>query len=378
LLRIHDMPARRILLVAPSPPPYGGMALQARLLEKFLRADGDEVAFVPSNSPLPAALRFAERIPGLRTVLRFFTVSRRIWRQAADASVVHVLAASWVYFFAVAAPAVFIARLRGRRVVLNYRGGEAARFFRWFGWAAWPVFRLAHSVTAPSGFLAGIIRGRFRVPVAIVPNILDLSAFRFRHRSGFGPRLLATRHLEPIYDLESVLRAFRAVHQRYPEASLWIAGTGSREAHLRALVSAWNLPGVRFLGHVRHQDLPALCDQRDILLNASRVDNFPGALLEASAAGLLVVSTAAGGIPFIYRDGETALLVEPGDWQALARAVIRSLESPALASSLALAGASLARRCDWRQVRLALDPAYGFGEPGPGLPAMPAAAPEST
>ena len=69
---------------------------------------------------------------------------------------------------------------------------------------------------------------------------------------------------------------------------------------------------MRFLGYVDRQKLPAIYSECDILLNASRVDNFPGSLLDASAAGLAVVSTNAGGIPFIYTDGENALLVEVG------------------------------------------------------------------
>src|ERR1700694_1381899 len=60
----------RVLLVAPSPPPYGGMALQARLLERLLGADGHRVVFLPSNLRFPPRLGFLERIPGVRTALR--------------------------------------------------------------------------------------------------------------------------------------------------------------------------------------------------------------------------------------------------------------------------------------------------------------------
>ena len=356
----------RVLLVAPMPPPYGGMALQAGKLVKLLRGEGVEISWFPSNFPFPRGLRFIDRFPGLRTALRFLLIWPKLWVEAGTAEVVHVLAASWTYFFLVVYPAVLTGRLRGKRVVLNYRGGEAGRFFRLFGWAAWPVFRLADSVTAPSEFLAKIIRERFYVSVSIVPNILDNRIFRYRSRSSIQPKLLVSRHLEKPYDIESVLRAFGRLQEQYPHASLWIAGTGSERERLFRLAGAWNLRNVEFLGHVEHRDLPAVYDQCDIYLNASRVDNFPGALLEASAAGLVMVSTGAGGIPFIYEHEKTALLVEPGDWQALAAAVQKVLQNPSLALELTTAGALLARACDWNEVRGPLYRAYG-------LPAQPGA-----
>jgi glycosyltransferase involved in cell wall biosynthesis len=351
---------RRVLVVAPAPPPYGGMALQARLLERMLRADGHSVAPLASNAPFPGRLRVLERIRGARPFLRSILTSARLWKEAPLADVIHVLAASWLYFLLVVAPAVMIGRMRGVRVVLNYRGGEAARFLRWFGWAAKPVLRGASEITVPSEFLSGVIRRHCDVPVRIVPNIVDLSRFRYRARTEFHPRLVVTRHLEKSYDVESALKAFREVLAKHPEASLWIGGSGTQEDRLRGLASEWKLRNVRFLGQVAAEDLPAIYDQCDILLNASLVDNFPGALLEASAAGLAVVTTAAGGIPFIYTHQENALLVSPGDWRGLAQAVERVLADPALGRELTMNGAALARRCDWREVRKPLYESYGF------------------
>ncbi len=358
-LGLDSWPLPRVLVIAPSPPPYGGMALQARLLEKLLRSDGKEVEFFPANFSCPGWLGRFGRLPGIRTALRATLIWFKLCGPVRRADVIHIFAASWLYFYMVVYPAVLLGRAFGRRVVVNYRGGEAARFFRWNRWQITPVFHLADVITAPSDFLATVITSCFGTPVYIVPNILDLSAFRYRKRENFAPALLATRHLEKIYDIESVLRAFREVQFRYPEASLWIVGTGSQAQRLRSLASEWKLNHVRFLGHVAHSDLPAICDRRDILLNASLVDNFPGALLEASAAGLAVVSTGAGGIPYIYQNGNNALLVEPGDWRGLAEATLRILDDQSLGRDLTIAAEVMARQCDWRKVRSRLYAAYG-------------------
>jgi L-malate glycosyltransferase len=349
-----------VLLVAPTPPPYGGMALQAALLEKLLRADGVPVALFSANFPLPGCLRMAHWIPGLRTSLRALLIWPKLWVAIRKVEIIHIFAASWWYFFGVVYPAVLLGWLCGKRVILNYRGGEAERFFRWFGWATAPAFHQAHVITAPSGFLAGVISQHFCASVSIVPNILDSSAFTFRPRARLQPKILVTRHLEPLYDVESVLRAFGLIQEMFPEASLWIAGTGSQERYLRGRAAAWNLRNVCFLGNIAHGDLPAVYDQCDVYLNASLIDNFPGALIEASAAGLVVVSTDSGGIPYIYENGKTALLAKPGDWRTLGLAVQKLLSSPALALNLANAALAVARACDWREVRESLYVAYGF------------------
>ena len=354
------VPPCRVLLVAPSPPPYGGMALQAQMLAKLVASDGHDVSFQSANPSLPEWSRWAGRLPGVRTVLRCVLIWIGLWRQVRQVEVVHILAASWLYFFAVVLPAVVMGRLRGVRVVLNYRGGEARPFFARWGWAVRPVLRLADTITVPSEFLAAVIREQFSVPVLIVPNILNSSEFRYRSRTTLQPKMLVTRHLEKPYDVESVLKAFGAVQDRYPQASLWIAGTGSQLRYLQGLVSAWNLNNVRFLGQVAHDELPRIYDECDILLNGSRVDNFPGALLEGSAAGLAVVSTSAGGISVMYEHEKTALLVEPGDWQGLAAAVTKLLQSPMLAFNLTQRAAALARACEWSEVRKLLYRAYGL------------------
>src|ERR1051325_3280740 len=209
-----------ILLVAPEPPPYGGMALQAQLLERLLARDGNSVLFLASNCSLGERVRFLERLPGVRTAARFLLVCVKLLKTAPQVDVIHVLAASWLYFFAVVAPIVLIGKACGRRVVLNYRGGDAEGVFRRFKWAIHPIFNMADAVTAPSEFLVRLIGAYFDVPVSIVRNILDRSAFRSRERTEIRPRMIVARQLEKVYGIELVLRAFAVVQQRYGDASL--------------------------------------------------------------------------------------------------------------------------------------------------------------
>ena len=351
---------RKVLIVAPTPPPSGGMALQARFLERLLSSDGVDTAFFPSNFSFPRALQGMQRVAGLRTAARSTLIWLLLIRPVLQADVVHIFAASWLYFFVVVWPAVALGRLFGRRVILNYRGGDVDPFFRKFGWLARPVFRLASSVTTPSRFLSSRIHFSFGVDVAVIPNIINLPAFRFRRRSKFAPKLLVTRNLEKMYDVECVVRQIARSSALSLRPHLTIAGTGTQETQLRALIANLQLQNVRFLGQVAHPDLPAIYDQCDIFVNASRVDNFPGALLEASAAGLAIVSTNVGGIPYMYDNDVNALLVNPGDIDSLAAAVMRVLATPKLGERLTTSAIEIARSCEWDLVRKLLYNVYGF------------------
>jgi glycosyltransferase involved in cell wall biosynthesis len=78
---------------------------------------------------------------------------------------------------------------------------------------------------------------------------------------------------------------------------------------------------------------------------------MPNSVLEALASGVPVVSTAVGGVPFIVQDGITALLVPPANPEAMAEAIIRLLDQPALADSLRQAGLNEVQKYAWPAVR---------------------------
>ena len=96
-----------------------------------------------------------------------------------------------------------------------------------------------------------------------------------------------------------------------------------------------------------------LYDEADVYLNAPNIDNMPNSILEAAACGLPVVTTDAGGIPYIVRNDATALIAPCDDDAALAAAAIRFFEEPDLAIRLAdAARAEVVERYTWRTVEI--------------------------
>ncbi|MFX0195823.1 MAG: glycosyltransferase, partial [Candidatus Hodarchaeota archaeon] len=89
----------------------------------------------------------------------------------------------------------------------------------------------------------------------------------------------------------------------------------------------------------------------DIFVNASNVDNMPGAILEAFACGLPVVSTKTGGIPYILEDEVTGLLVNKYDCHAIADKAIQLLEDPELSLRLARNAREECQKYSWESVR---------------------------
>ena len=104
------------------------------------------------------------------------------------------------------------------------------------------------------------------------------------------------------------------------------------------------------MGSVSKTDIPRILQEGDIFLNTTNVDNAPVTVVEAMACGLCVVSTDAGGVPYLVEDGVDALLVGRNDPDAMATAVRRILGDPVVAASLSKNARIKAEAFDWNRV----------------------------
>jgi glycosyltransferase involved in cell wall biosynthesis len=336
-----------VAIIGPVPPPLGGMALQGQALRDNLARECIPVVFVATNPPLRFGLA---NIKGIRTFLQTLVYLWRLVTVVRQVAVVHILAASYLYFFARVAPAVLIGRLWRRRVIVNYRGGEGFQFFARCGWLARPVLRYASLITVPSTFLERCFREQGFACV-IVGNLINLDRFKFLRRRQLRPYLIVTRNLEPMYNVKMALQCFTLVKQEYADARIDVVGAGSQEPMLKSWVQENGIKDVFFHGAVANDEMPNYLARADILLNPTDVDNFPMNLLEAFASGLAVVSTNVGGIPDLVGDPSAALLVDAGDYHEMAKKVVGLLASPERAESLIAAARRLAERFTWDKLR---------------------------
>ena len=310
-------PKLSVAIVGPAPGVHGGQAVQAQRLLDAWRNDPDvDARLVPIDPGLPPWLRAAGRVRPLRTLIAELRYLPVLVRELRRADVVHVFSPSRVSFLLARMPAVVVAKLMKRPVLMNHRGSEA------------------------------------------IPNIVDRRIFRFRWRYPLKPRLLSTRNFERVSNVAGTLRAFALVQRAYPDATLTLVGSGSQGGALRDLAGTLGLRNVNFTGAVAPRDISRYYAESDVYVQTPDVDNTQSSLLEAFASGLPVVSTNPGGVTGILTNGLHGLLAPVGDHETVAANVVLLLQDERLARRLAKSAYESAQGLLWDRVRLQWIAAY--------------------
>ena len=171
--------------------------------------------------------------------------------------------------------------------------------------------------------------------------------------AGPGPRLpferyvLAVGTVEPRKDYPSLVRAFDAVAGDRPGVGLVVVGADGwgAEDFRAALSRSPHRERIVQLGYLGDAELTAVLQGADLLAYPSRYEGFGYPPLQAMAAGVPVVATAAGSIPEVV--GDAALLVAPGDSDALGEAIAGLLDDRDRARRLGEAGRARAGTFSW-------------------------------
>jgi glycosyltransferase involved in cell wall biosynthesis len=341
----------RVLMVGPSLDILGGQAVQASRLLARLRAEPElEVDLLPVNPRLPGVLRKLQAIKYVRTLVTELYYLATLLARVRRYDVIHIFSASYTSFVLAPTPAILVAKLYGKKTVLNYRSGHLEDHLLKWPRTAPATMRLVDEIVTPSGYLVDVF-AKFNLRARAIFNIVELEQFRFRARGRLRPVFLSNRNFEWLYNVSCVLRAFALIQRQHPEARLTVAGYGPQRDELERLAGELDLRQVEFVGRVPSDRMFELLDAADIYLNAPDVDNMPNSVLEAYAAGLPVVTTDAGGIPYIVRDGETGLMVHCNDADALAAAALRLLDDERLATEIARNAHAECARYSWSNVR---------------------------
>ncbi len=345
----HAAPLR-VAMVAPSLRILGGQAVQAQRLLEGWAADPDVHAWlVPVNPLPPRPFHRLLRVAIFRTLITQACYWPLLVRELRKADVVHVFSASYTSFLLAPLPAILIATLLGKPIIVNYRSGEAPDHLKRSAVARLALRRVDLNVV-PSRFLYEVFAS-FGIPARIIANTIDLSRFTFRERGQLQPVLLSTRNFEALYNVDCTLRAFAHVQARYPDASLTLVGAGSQELKLRQTADALGLRQVTFTGAVPPADIHRYYAAADIYVQTPSIDNMPGSVIEAFGCGMPVVATAVGGVPAILTDGVHGLLAPDNDDKAVAAHVLRLLEEPELARQLTAAARETCEAYRWPVVR---------------------------
>ena len=199
----------------------------------------------------------------------------------------------------------------------------------------------------------GLTDDRTKVtPIGVEVEAFE-SAVAAVRAAGEGGRLrvVSTRHLEPLYDLETLVRAVPLVLREVPDAEFVVVGDGGQREELAGLAARLGVTdSVRFAGRVTRDVLPHYLACADVYVSTSLSDGTSISLLEAMACGLAVVVTdIPANRPWVV-EGRNGCLFAAGDHEALARRLAALLRDEHLRQRLGKVGRQVvSRQGDFRR-----------------------------
>jgi glycosyltransferase involved in cell wall biosynthesis len=183
--------------------------------------------------------------------------------------------------------------------------------------------------------------------IDVIHSAIDADAYeptwtrnRFVETFGYAAQHLVVAcvaQLIPRKGHADLLAAWPEVVRRHSNARLLLLGQGRLERNLKQTIARSEAVATIQVAGFR-PDLRAFLGRIDVLVHPAAREGLGVVLLEAQAAGVPIVATAAGGIPEAVAANESALLVAPGNRAALAAALTRLLDDPKLRAALGAAG----------------------------------------
>lgn len=234
-----------------------------------------------------------------------------------------------------AAPAAWLARVP---VVIHTRHGRGFHASRRETAAFRILTRLVDRVVCVSKDSASLSEAEGITPhkICTIWNGIDASRFDYRGPREGGPAVMVGR-LNPVKDVETLIRAVPFVLRECPAFHLEIAGEGECLPALKELTGQLGLrEHVHFLGEIR--DIPELLARASLLVLSSVSEGISLTLLEAMARGLPVVATHVGGNPEVVIDEENGYLVPSKEPARLAGRIVDLIRQPDLARRMGQRG----------------------------------------
>ncbi|MEJ2718300.1 MAG: glycosyltransferase family 4 protein [Deltaproteobacteria bacterium] len=219
-------------------------------------------------------------------------------------------------------------------IVSSWRSLYPKQYESWM----WP---LSTRIICNAHVLKDVMIRRYGVDperIAVIHNPVDADFFSPEHgQKAQEPTVLSIGRLVKEKDPRTLLEGFRLTAERMPEARFEIVGDGYLKDEVEALIRAYSLQS-RVRLRPGQADIRPDLRRAWVFAMASFREASPNVVLEAMATQLPVVAPRVGGIPELVRDGETGLIFEPGNPEAMADALTRLLQDESLRNSMGSKG----------------------------------------
>src|SRR4051812_49366510 len=188
----------RLLIIAPSHDILGGQSVHAaQLVKEFGKETTLRVSFLPINPRAPGFLKYLQRVKFIRTITTSFIYLIKLLTKIPRHDVIHVSSAAHTGFIISTMPPVYLGKLFGKKVVLNYHAGQAVEHLREWKRTAIPTARRVDAVVVPSGWLVDVF-AEHGLSARAIFNHVKLDDFHFRERKPLRPVFLSNRNFNPI------------------------------------------------------------------------------------------------------------------------------------------------------------------------------------
>lgn len=189
----------------------------------------------------------------------------------------------------------------------------------------------------------------------LINNNINLALYPFQLRTKATPRLLWVRAFhEATYNPQLAVRIVARLAGKYPDVHLAMVGPdkdGSMETCKKLSADLGIADKITFTGRLSKADWTALSTGYGIFVNTTNFDNLPISVIEALALGMPVVTTNVGGIPYLVRNEENGLLVNPRSEDEMIAAITRLLQDDKITERLSRNARQTADSYDWQIIR---------------------------
>ena len=330
----------KILLISNYVEGVGGISVQVKLLRDLLRGEGYVCDILSTKGSI------AKRIKAVFTLLS----------KGRKYDVFHIHACSDRGFL----PAVLgisIGRILRKRIILTFHGGGAESFFRKKQKFVKHFLNRTSANIVLSGFI-GRVFDQYGIKYTVIPNVLKEDNSAFKARTDIKPRYISIRSMTETYNIKCTLKAFGIVQEKCPDAILTLLGDGPLKSELEQYVVDHHLQNVTFVGQVPNTEINHYLDEADIMVSSSRFDNMPVSVLEGFKAGLLVIASKVGGIPYMIEDGQNGFLFESDNAQEMAEKMTAAVDNPDRSLEMIEKAHSCLKQYTWEEVSTRLLPLY--------------------
>jgi glycosyltransferase involved in cell wall biosynthesis len=211
------------------------------------------------------------------------------------------------------------------------------------------VFKLCDRVVCNSRATADSLRaaGLPEHKLEVIPNGLTEQAFAsctpaIPRRPGTVRIGMIARMNSTVKNHPAFLRSAAKLLAQYPSVDFVLVGDGPLRPELEKMTADLGIKENVFFAGERH-DIPAILASLDVSVLISSSESLSNSILESMAAGVPVVATAVGGTPELLKDGETGLLVPPGDESKLVEAMACLVRDASLRTKYAVRSKQFAR-----------------------------------